>query len=247
MVLMSIIKATAIKFGVSCAEAFMSLAAKEYPSVIKHIELIRDFSEAACRSEYTDYLWKLASVESGFNHNIISVNANGRTSKVYRDIDEIKLYIKNVDRDIRRLKKRELKDEYRREYVPNLDVGILQLNFRFHGNEHPFDLDINKMFMIDEQVIYFDKYLVPKLKKSCKDKWLLCYHAPKKEGNQEKYRLLIEKATKKLTASNKEYMEELRANKVAKEIAIVKNDVFFSVKFKKISSEFYLANNSNQL
>lgn len=223
---MSIIKATAMKLGISCAEFFTAVTSSKYPHVVKdkNFEVL---ANKACQTKYTDSIWKLAAMESSFTSNILTFNRMGKVVGVYRNKEAInKAYELNVD------KNRYLSSDVAVLDRPNIDIGILQINLRYHGHENNFNFDVLKMLSPSNQIDYLVNVLAPRLKNLCDKDWLYCYHSPFNTEFQNAYAGRLEKISQKLDESvikNYSFFKE----KIRQErIQVIESDPFYKIKIK---------------
>lgn len=179
----SVLLAMSMLTGVDCGTLFLTAIAQ----VNRKIELtnpeLEAFAKSACSTSNPDIIWQIAYVESGFKTLIIRSNDDSG-GQVLRDDDA-------------RIALGELKETGNWQGSRNLDLGILQINFRAHGKK--FNNDPHFMINPVNQVGYLVNQMMSELHAKCGDLWIGCYHSWKTPELAIAYQGRVTAAKKKLT------------------------------------------------
>ncbi|RYZ92457.1 MAG: hypothetical protein EOP06_04200 [Proteobacteria bacterium] len=199
----SLIKVAALKYGVSCAQVFVMAALYVNPSAAKlDDKALRVFAQEACLVEETDSIWEIAFVESRFQFVITSNNEIPVTAGKVSGNSSVPRTLKGMNA-LRALKKAMDSDE-----TPNLDIGVMQLNIKWHHEW--FEKKYFRMISPSQQVKYFSEVMVPSLKKHCKADWQTCYHTIATKKLKDIYRKKLKDARKVLEiAVSKKHLGKL--------------------------------------
>jgi len=180
---LSLILYAAAHTGQTCETVFVE-SARRLKGVIsssdeKQLEVL---SRAACATSNPDIIWQIAYQESSFRTDIISINENG-ASRVLKG-EEAYAYL------------RDLKTSQKRS---NVDIGVMQINWRWHG--HKFNFDPIEMMKPERQVEYILEEISPYTVSRCAKDWVGCYHNPSNANLAQGYQRKVLLKTKELASS----------------------------------------------
>lgn len=187
---LSLILYAAFHTGQSCETVFRESVQRIRPISSETSQMhLQTLSEAACKTSNPDIIWKLAYQESSFRFDIIRINID----------DEHKIMTgKKAHEYLENLKQTQEKF--------NIDIGVMQINWRWHG--HRFNYDPTAMIQPERQVRYIMEQLSPSMVKRCAEAWVGCYHHPSDRHRAERYQKMVLDKTEHLATSLLNYMEE---------------------------------------
>lgn len=180
-----------------CEKVFVDTA-KSANSRIRLDEQVylEEFAKAACATSNPDILWLLALQETNFRFVIIRENKGNKFS------------IKEGAPAIAYLKKLKKKSKGRTS-MANVDIGVMQFNWRWHGEG--FKNDPIAALSPKNQVKYFvDKYS-RQIFNSCDQDWVGCYHNQADESLSSQYQADITKKTLRLAGNALNFIKDTRS------------------------------------
>lgn len=173
MVFESLILYTALALHQDCASTFRDAALLVNPNAIEERDKLVEFSEIACATDNPDVIWQIAYAESSFRFDMIAINGkDGQPARVLVG-EAASRYLQGLASAAKKGAKR-----------PNVDVGVMQMNWRVHGDA--YGLDATAILSPKSQVKYLVDRMVPDLVPSCGKRWVGCYHSWNRT-NQRKY------------------------------------------------------------
>lgn len=196
---LSVILYAAFHSGRSCETVFTETARAVNPSRSLGGELVqlKELAAAACQSTNPDIIWKIAQTESNFRFVIARDNSH---SRVFRG-QAARNFVAKLGQ----------------KKTANVDIGVLQLNWAWHG--HQFQNDPTRMLQASEQVNYLLEDFGHAIYKRCSEKWIGCYHHPSNEKAALAYEKQIKKSGRLLRSLSLGYVQDLRANLSAEQKA----------------------------
>lgn len=149
---------------------------------------IDELAEAACRTNNPDIVWQIASVETGFNFEVVRFNSTatiltGEGAKNY--LEKLKVNNKPI----------------------NIDIGIMQVNWFYHRSY--FDNDPLRILQPRNQVGFLVERMAPMLNRYCKKQWIGCYHNPANGERAKIYNRSILSARKRLEKKALAYLDKI--------------------------------------
>lgn len=167
--MMSMILATAARSGVPCAQVFSDSAAALVGNAVLAEDGLARLAKAACSTTNPDVVWAIAYKESTFRFVLARENETG---SVLEGNDATAL-LSSLSGSTR----------------GNVDVGVMQINWRWHGRK--FGGDPLRMMDPSQQVSYLAFELAPEMRAKCRGNWVGCYHHPYNTELQAAYRSRI--------------------------------------------------------
>lgn len=162
----SLIISAAMSLGLPCKQVFIDAALLVAPRALGELSELDEFASIACKTDNPDVIWQIAHVETNFRFKIVAFNgSDGRTARVMEG-DAAK-------KAMAALTSRVSGDSRRRR--PNVDIGVMQMNWRVHGEG--YGLDATKMSSPSAQVKYLVDKMAPELVPGCGARWVGCYHS----------------------------------------------------------------------
>lgn len=194
---MSIILYTAFQTMQPCEKVFADTAKATNPSFqIEEQAYLDEFAKASCATSNPDILWLLALQETNFRFVIIRENF-GQDFKISRGADAIRTL-------------KELKKKIAMKASPhlNVDIGVMQFNWRWHGEA--FRNDPVSAVSPTKQVQYFVDNFSRYIYDACEKTWVGCYHNQSNKKLSSQYQKDITKKTVKLAQHSLDFLREYR-------------------------------------
>lgn len=162
----SLIINAAMSLGLPCERVFVDAALIVAPRAIGELSDLDEFASISCKTDNPDVIWQIAHVETNFRFKIVAFNgADGRTARVMEGEAAKKAMAALTSR---------VSGKSRRKR-PNVDIGVMQMNWRVHGEG--YGLDATKMSSPSAQVKYLVDKMAPELVPGCGARWVGCYHS----------------------------------------------------------------------
>lgn len=194
---MSIILYTALQTMQPCEKVFADTAKATNPTFkVEEQAQLEEFAKAACATSNPDILWLLAYQETNFRFVIVREN-HPTDFKITRGAEAIKV--------LKELKRKTLAK------IPtslNVDIGVMQFNWRWHGQA--FKNDPLVAVSPKKQVQYFMDNYSRYIYDTCKGSWVGCYHNQSNTKLSSNYQKDITKKTVKLTEKSLDFLRHYR-------------------------------------
>lgn len=208
---LSVILYAAIHSGQSCETVFQKTAQAANPGSILKAEqpYLQELARAACQTNNPDIIWQIVQQESNFRFLIVRQNAGRR---IYRG-EEALQYLDKLAK---------------KEGDPNVDVGVMQLNWAWHSDG--FAGDPNKMLAPAQQVDYLLDHYGDFIVRRCSERWVGCYHHPYDPASAARYEKRVQKRGRLLAIETLDFLETSRRSMSPEQRAvlplIVREEIF---------------------
>lgn len=194
---MSIILYTALQTMQPCEKVFADTAMASNPNFrMEEKALLDDFAKEACATSFPDILWLLALQETNFRFVIVRENF-GKDFRITQGSEAIQTL-------------KALKEKSAGPNPPshNVDIGVMQFNWRWHGEN--FGKDPMLALSPKRQVKYFIEKYSRYIYQVCDQSWVGCYHNQANVTLSSKYQNDIKKKTVVLVSHTLRYLKENR-------------------------------------
>ena len=175
----SLILLTSIYAQLPCETIFFETAAQGISKerLERESNDLWELSQVACETNNPDIIWKIASVETNFQFNVIRFN---KSAKVIKG-EQAKNYLGTLAKH---------------KWPINADLGVMQMNWYWH--KQSFNNDPYKIVRPRDQVDHLITRMIPMITKYCKRDWIGCYHNPANGSRAKHYNRAIKQARKRL-------------------------------------------------
>ncbi len=195
---MSILLYTALQSMQPCEKVFVDTAMASNPKfALEEKTYLEEFAKASCNTSNPDALWLLAYQETNFRFLIVRENL-GKDFKITRGNEAIKT--------LKRLKAETAKDKVANL---NVDIGVMQFNWRWHGAN--FEKDPLAALSPKKQVKYLIEKFSPYIYDACDIAWIGCYHNQANVELTGKYFTSVFKKAETLTSLSLKFLKVNRS------------------------------------
>ncbi|MBC7658271.1 MAG: hypothetical protein H7249_01030 [Chitinophagaceae bacterium] len=221
---MSIILYAAFQTMQPCEKVFVDTAKSANASVkAEEMPYLEEFAKAACATSNPDILWTLGLQETNFKFVIIRENRGKKFS------------IKEGAPAIAYLKTLKKKSQMKNPPKMNVDIGVMQFNWHWHGEG--FNNDPMLALSPKRQVDYFVEKYSREIYKTCDQDWVGCFHNQSDDKLSTKYQSDITKKMGRLANNAVEFMVNNRARVNGDELeampAVVPDDFYKTFAYAK--------------
>ena len=194
---MSIILYTALQSMQPCEKVFADTAKAANPTFKSDEQAyLEEFAKASCETSNPDILWLLALQETNFRFVIVRQN-RGQNFKITQGAEAI-----------RTLKELKMKSRSATPPSLNVDIGVMQFNWRWHGQA--FGNDPLSAISPKRQVNYFLEKYSRTIYSVCEKGWVGCYHNQSNVKLSTQYQKDITKKTRTLADKSLTFLREHR-------------------------------------
>ena len=211
----SLIMYTALHTGLPCETVFTETALQMNPhsNIREERPYLDKLAKAACKTTNPDVIWQITNQETNFRFLIVRIN-NSKGGKILRGQKALS-YLK-------RLKKMPPKT--------NVDIGPMQINWRWHKKE--FNNDPLNMLNPAMQVKYLTNSFGPEIYNRCYENWIGCYHNPSNKERASGYQAKVLKKRQNFILGLLVYTKN-RLNSVEpetrKRLPVIKKETFYAM------------------
>lgn len=191
---MSVILYTALQTMQPCEKVFVDTALAANPHFkTEEMSYLEEFAKASCATSFPDILWLLAFQETSFRFVIVRENKG------------LDFCITQGKEALDTLKQLKNNSSGANPPSQNVDIGVMQFNWRWHGKN--FDQDPTAALSPTRQVKYFLENYSRYIVKVCNQTWVGCYHNQTNPILTNKYQGDITKKTVVLTAHSLRFLK----------------------------------------
>ncbi|RZA26496.1 MAG: hypothetical protein EOP10_03415 [Proteobacteria bacterium] len=196
---MGIILYSALQTMQPCEKVFADTAIAANPHFkMEEKAYLDEFAKASCATSFPDILWLLAFQETNFRFMIVRENmgVDYRITEGKAAVETLKT-LKTANADTLAIRPNQ-----------NVDIGVMQFNWRWHGEN--FQKDPLLALSPTRQVNYFVEKYSRYIYNVCDQSWVGCYHNQTNLVLSGNYQKSITKKTVVLATHSLRFLKEYR-------------------------------------